>query len=441
MKKLSFSSTLLNELFTEPRITEVRSREASNEQQVKQIEPESSKDTGLVRTPSRTESTIKLEAIFKPLPGQGRIRTVMMTGDAGVGKTALTQKYASDWAEDKVSEEKAKQNEHFLFPFTFRELNLMKEKNFSLVQLLHHFFGETKAAGICTLKGARVAFTFDALDECRLPLDFQNNAIWTDVTEPTSVDVLFTNLIQGNLLPNACIWITSRPGAANQIPSKYVDRVTEVKGFSESQMEQYFMKSCTDEKIARTIIAHIKTSRSLQTMCQFPLFCCITAAVLENMLRTAEKGVMPKNQTEMFIHFMVVQSEQKNVKYHDRAQTHSDRNPGNSQAILSLGRLAFEQLEKGNRIFSEADLTECGIDIRDASVYSGVLTQIFKEDRGLEDKVFFFVHLSIQEFLAALYVYLHFVNTGAKCCKRGRENYTRLGLKYNHRVWVPINNK
>ncbi|XP_027137182.1 NLR family CARD domain-containing protein 3 [Larimichthys crocea] len=77
------------------------------------------------------------------------------------------------------------------------------------------------------------------------------------------------------------------------------------------------------------------------------------------------------------------------------------------------GKLAFEQLQKGNLIFYESDLTECGIDIRAASVYSGVFTQIFKEERGLhQDKVFCFVHLSVQEFLAALHVHLTFINSG-----------------------------
>ncbi|XP_014867620.1 PREDICTED: NACHT, LRR and PYD domains-containing protein 12-like isoform X3 [Poecilia mexicana] len=81
--------------------------------------------------------------------------------------------------------------------------------------------------------------------------------------------------------------------------------------------------------------------------------------------------------------------------------------------IESLGKLAFDQLQKGNLIFYESDLTECGIDIRAASVYSGVFTQIFREERGLyQDKVFCFVHLSVQEFLAALHVHLTFIDSG-----------------------------
>uniref|UniRef100_UPI003AAD327F uncharacterized protein n=1 Tax=Centroberyx gerrardi TaxID=166262 RepID=UPI003AAD327F len=394
--------TLLNQIYTELYITEGGSGEVNDEHEVRQIEAAS-------RKPARPETTIKCEDIFKPLPGRDEpIRTVMTKGVAGIGKTVLTQKFTLDWAEDK-----ANQDVQFTFPFTFRELNLLKGKKYSLVELLHHFFIETKEAGICRFDKFQVVFIFDGLDECRLPLDFQNNEIWTDVTESTSVDVLLTNLIKGKLLPSARLWITTRPAAANQIPPECVDMVTEVRGFTDPQKEEYFRKRFRDEEQASRIISHIKTSRSLHIMCHIPVFCWITATVLDHVLKTSERGDLPKTLTEMYIHFLVVQSKQGNVKYHGRAETDPLWTTESRKMILSLGKLAFEQLEKGNLIFYEADLTECGIDIRAASVYSGVFTQIFKEERGLnQDKVFCFVHLSIQEFLAAVYVSLSFINTG-----------------------------
>ncbi|XP_071371160.1 protein NLRC3-like [Centroberyx affinis] len=394
--------TLLNQIYTELYITEGGSGEVNDEHEVRQIETAS-------RKPARPETPIKCADIFKPLPGRDKpTRTLMTKGVAGIGKTVLTQKFTLDWAEDK-----ANQDIQFTFPFTFRELNLLKEKNYSLVKLLHHFFTETKEAGMCRFDKFQVVFIFDGLDECRLPLDFQNNEILTDVTESTSVDVLLTNLIKGKLLPSARLWITTRPAAANQIPAECVDMVTEVRGFTDPQKEEYFSKRFRDEEQASRIISHIKTSRSLHIMCHIPVFCWITATVLDHVLKTSERGDLPKTLTEMYIHFLVVQSKQGNVKYHGRAETDPHWTRESRKMILSLGKLAFEQLEKGNLIFYEADLTECGIDIRAASVYSGVFTQIFKEERGLyQDKVFCFVHLSIQEFLAAVYVIVSFIDSG-----------------------------
>uniref|UniRef100_A0A4W6FSI7 NACHT domain-containing protein n=1 Tax=Lates calcarifer TaxID=8187 RepID=A0A4W6FSI7_LATCA len=351
--------TLLNQIYTELYITEGGTGEVSDEHEVRQMETTS-------RKPDRPETTIRQEDIFKASPGRDEpIRTVMTKGVAGIGKTVLTQKFTLDWAEDK-----ANQDIHFTFPFTFRELNVLKEKKLSLVELVHHFFTETKEAGICRFEEFQVVFIFDGLDECRLPLDFHNTEILTDVTESTSVDVLLTNLIRGKLLPSARLWITTRPAAANQIPPECVDMVTEVRGFTDPQREEYFRKRFRDEDQASRIISHIKTSRSLHIMCHIPVFCWITATVLEDVLKTREGGELPKTLTQMYIYFLVVHTKLKNIKYDGGSGTDPHWSPETKKMIESLGKLAFDQLQKGNLIFYESDLTECGIDIRAAS--SGV---------------------------------------------------------------------
>ncbi|KAK0132684.1 NLR family CARD domain-containing protein 3 [Merluccius polli] len=412
-------ATPLNEIYTELFIIEGDSGDVNQEHEVRLIETAS-------RKPAKEETPIKCEDILKPLPGQDQpIRTIMTTGVAGIGKTILTHKFTLDWAEGK-----ANQDIHFTFPFTFRELNLLKGKEFSLVGLLHHFFIETKQAEICRYERFQVVFILDGLDECRLPLDFQKNRIWTDVTAPTSVDVLLTNLIRGDLLPSARIWITTRPAAANQIPAECVGMVTEVRGFTDPQKEEYFRKRFRDETLARKIISHVKKSRSLHIMCHIPVICWITATVLEDFITTHQEGEeIPNTVTQMYSHFLRVQSIQGDRKYHGRAEADPHWSSESKEIIGSLGKLAFNQLEKGNLIFYQADLKECGIDVTAASVYSGVFTQIFKEECGLyQDKVFCFVHLSIQEFLAALHVFLSFRNTGVNLLSEQQPTSRRYDL-------------
>ncbi|KAM9707761.1 NACHT, LRR and PYD domains-containing protein 3-like isoform 2-T2 [Menidia menidia] len=394
--------TLLNQIYTELYITEGGAAGLNEEHEVRQIEAAS-------RKADRPETTIRQEDVFKGPPGREQpIRVVLTKGVAGIGKTVLTQKFTLDWAEGK-----ANQDIHFLFPFTFRELNVLRGKQFSLQGLLHHFFPEARAAGVCSSEEFQVVFIFDGLDESRLPLDFLHQEPLTDVTESSSVDVLLTSLIRGKLLPSARLWITTRPAAANQIPADCVSMVTEVRGFTDEQKEQYFKKRFRDETQARSIITHIKSCRSLHIMCHIPVFCWISATVLEDVLRTRGGGQLPRSLTEMYIHFLVVQAKVKRVKYDGGSETDPHWSPDSRKMVESLGKLAFDQLEKGNLIFYESDLTECGIDISAASVYSGVFTQIFKEESGLyQDRVFCFIHLSVQEFLAALHVHLTFIRSG-----------------------------
>ncbi|KAK2869456.1 hypothetical protein Q7C36_001327 [Tachysurus vachellii] len=386
------SSVLLNEIFTELYITEGWSGDVNNEHEVRQIETAS-------RRPATQEKTIKCNDIFK----DKSIRTVLTKGVDGIGKTVSVQKFILDWAEGK-----ANQDVTFMFPLPITELNLMKQQNLSLMNLLHHFFPEIRKLESIHCDSYKVVMIFDGLDECRLPLNFQQNEILCDVTESASVDVLLTNLIKGNLLPSALLWITTRPGAANQIPPECIDQVTEVRGFSNPQKEEYFRKRISDQSLANKIITHLKSSRSLYIMCHIPVFCWISATVLERMLDEAEGGEIPKTLTQMFTHFLIFQVKHKDRKYHQKC----DPDPQQTrESILALGKLAFHQLEKGNLIFYEEDLRECGIDIREVSVYSGVCTQMFREEFGLHlGKVFSFVHLSVQEFLAALYTFLSFIS-------------------------------
>ncbi|CAL8390852.1 unnamed protein product [Boreogadus saida] len=397
-------STPLTEFYTEIFITQRGSGEVNKEHEVRLIETAS-------RKPAKEETPIECRDIFKPLHGQDKpIRTIMTTGVAGIGKTILTHKFTLDWADGKTN-----QDIHFTFLLTFRELNLLKGTEFSLVELIHHLFIETKEAGICRFDRFNVVFILDGLDECRFPLNFQNNPTWTDVTKSTTVDVLLTNLIRGNLLPSARIWITTRPAAADQIPAKCVDMVTEVRGFTDPQKEEYFRKRFKDETLANTIISHVKKSRSLHIMCHIPVFCWITATVLEDFFKTSQIGEeMPKTVTQMYSYFLRVQSIQGDSKYRSIAETDPHWSSQSRHIIVLLGKLAFNQLESGNLIFYEEDLAECKRFFNEASVYSGVCTQIFKAECGLYrgDKVFCFVHLSIQEFLAALYVFWSFIHDG-----------------------------
>ncbi|XP_034147203.1 protein NLRC3-like [Esox lucius] len=435
---------ILKDIYTELYITEGGIGEVNNEHEVRQIEKASKRQTTqetpitcndifkpikqhqkhywspdlLIRKPTstslnhedmfsdRTSSSQEHESESSLVDLHGHDKHIrkkvlrnLTKGIAGIGKTVCVQKVILDWAEGKVN-----QDINFIFPLPFRDLN-MKKDQYSLMQLLTHYFPELKEIDSIEDGLTKTVFIFDGLDECRLPLDFKNNKKCCDVTEPTSVDVLLTNLIEGNLLPSALLWITTRPAAANRIPPECVDQVTEIRGFNDPQKEEYFRKKIADQNLANEIIHHIKTSRSLHIMCHIPVFCWITATVLVSMMKETNKDEIPKTLTQMYEHFLLIQTSMKNKKYNKSTETNpKELSQSDKDMILKLSKLAFQQLQKGNLIFYEEDLRECDIDVSDASEYSALCTEIFIEESGLyQEKVFSFVHLSIQEFLAAVH--------------------------------------
>ncbi|XP_071321111.1 protein NLRC3-like [Trachinotus anak] len=312
-----------------------------------------------------------------------------------------------DWAEGLEN-----QDVSLLVLLLFRELNLIREQQYSLLRLLHVFHPTLQKVTAEQLAVCKVLFILDGLDESRLSLDFTNREVVSDVTQTSSINLLLTNLIQGSLLPSALVWITSRPAAANQIPPTCVDRVTEVRGFTDTQKEEYFRRRSSDEELSSRTISHIKKSRSLHIMCQVPVFCWITATVLEHMLTTEQRGELPQTLTDLFSHFLLVQTKRKKLKYDEGHETSpQELMEADREVLLKLGRLAFEHLEKGNIMFYQEDLEQCGLDVTEASVYSGLCTEIFKRESVIFQKtVYCFVHLSIQEFLAAVYMFHCYTN-------------------------------
>uniref|UniRef100_A0A8C1XWW3 NACHT domain-containing protein n=1 Tax=Cyprinus carpio TaxID=7962 RepID=A0A8C1XWW3_CYPCA len=405
-------STLLNNIYTDLYITHGGSEQVNTEHEVRQIEVAS-------RRHESQEIQVECKNLFEATEQDKKIKTVLTKGVAGIGKSVSVQKFVLDWAEGKEN-----QDISFIFPLPFREMNLKEKETQSLIDLITQFFPEAKGLNLTRRNPFKVLFILDGLDEFRLPLNFDCNEMWSDVSSPASLDVLLTNLIKGNLLPSALIWITTRPAAAGKIPPDCIDRLTEIRGFNDAQKEEYFKKRFTDENQAKEIIGHIKQSKSLFIMCHIPVFCWISATVLQNILeqkinndvknnqaddisktlQESNNEDTPKTLTQMYTHFLHFQILQSRRKYEGKytADVSWDKD-----AIVSLGKLAFQQLEKNNVIFYDTDLEACGIDVYKASVYSGMCTQIFKEEKGIVlGTMYCFVHLSIQEFIAALYAHL-----------------------------------
>nr|XP_055025163.1 NACHT, LRR and PYD domains-containing protein 12-like [Misgurnus anguillicaudatus] len=401
--KLQENQTLLNRIYTQLYIIEGESEGVNEEHEVLHMEKSYK---------TRQNTSINCNDIFKPKPECGeepnkKIKTVLTKGIAGIGKTVSVQKFILDWAEGL-----ANQDVDFMFVLSFREMSLIKDDQYSLRKLLLVFHPELQDLDSKIYDECKVVIILDGLDESRITLKFKDSENVSEVTQMSSVGVLMSNLIKGDLLPSAHIWITSRPAAANQIPSEYINRVTEIQGFNDPQKEEYFRKRISDELQANKIISHIKGARSLHIMCHIPVFCWISSTVLQNILKQDHSAEIPKTLTEMYIHFLLIQINMSNQKYEMKEVRDSAKLlQFNREVIVKLAKLAYEQLKKGNVMFYEEELSECGIDITDAAVFSGICTEIIKEESVIyQRKIYCFIHLSFQEFLAGFYVFYCFIN-------------------------------
>ncbi|XP_071331290.1 uncharacterized protein [Trachinotus anak] len=161
--------------------------------------------------------------------------TVLMKGVAGVGKTSQTRMLMIDWGKGKSNKDI-----DLIVPFHFSELNSRRGETLSMKDLLNHFFNDIKLQRVPTYDKYKVVFVLDGLEECQLDLDFENNKELTDIKERASMDVLLTNLIKGNLLPSARLWIISRPSGVVKIPPEYIQTVTECRGKKQGHFHSFY---------------------------------------------------------------------------------------------------------------------------------------------------------------------------------------------------------
>ncbi|XP_042578757.1 NACHT, LRR and PYD domains-containing protein 3-like [Cyprinus carpio] len=371
----------LNDIYTDLYVVENETGGIESEHEVIQIESRHSRFT--------IDKPIKCSDIFKVQSDMSKQKRVLTMGIAGVGKTVSVNKFILDWADGKENQDIV-----FIYPLPFRRLNLIK-KEFSLLGLLNkYFFSSPEELPSLPEGDGKVVFIFDGLDECSFSLSFEDDDSITDVNEEKKVSVIITSLIKRQLVPSAHIWITSRPAAAKQIPRDYIDQVTEVRGFNDEQKEQYFIKNSSAE-VAGNIIRHIRKFRSLYIMCHIPVFCWISLTVLRPLLLKKGNDKTPTTLTGMYTNFVLSQIQQMKNKYSDDPF---------KEIILKLGKLAFYKLMEGKLIFYKKDLEECELDVSKGSVFSGLCTEIFQEEKAVsETSIYSFVHLSVQEFLAALY--------------------------------------
>lgn len=341
----------------------------------------------------KDENVINYDDLLKPRSStDGRIRSILMRGISGCGKSTAVRKFVSDWAHGRTH-----QHIDFVFPLHLCELNILHDKKLSLIELLDLLFPKLLKPEI--LERSQILFIWDGLGEFRFTLKFKRTKTCTDPVTAVSVGCMLVNLLKGNLLPSAQILVTSRLKDAGLIPPEYIQRVVELHGLDDLQWEELIRSEVRDQNVAARATVHVKSSRSLYIMRSLPFFCQMASTVLEELFSNCCNTDPPLTLTEMFTHFLLIQ-----MKRHVEKSAKSS-----TEEILKLGELAWHMLEKDTLTFMEKDQKETNTDPLLPIKLSEDWPMFFRKQHlmGL-GKMYRFTHPCVQEFLAALYVAVHY---------------------------------
>nr|XP_012599310.1 protein NLRC3 isoform X4 [Microcebus murinus] len=352
----------------------------------------------------RPARAIALDRLFLPLSRVSIPPRVSVTiGVAGMGKTTLVRHFVRLWARGQVGKDFS-----LVLPLTFRDLNT--HEKLCADRLIRSAFPHVGEPSLVLAAPARVLLILDGLDECKTPLDFSNTVACTDPRREIQVDHLITNIIRGNLFPEVSIWITSRPTAAGQIPGGLVDRMTEIRGFNEDEislcLEQMFPE---DQTLSGWVLSQVRADRALYLMCTVPAFCRLAGSVLGYLCRNrpgAQDAELwpPRTLCELYSWYLRMAFSREGQEKGKASPRIEQVAHGCRKMVGTLGRLAFHGLVKKKYVFYEQDMKALGVDL---ALLQGAPCSCFlqREETLASSAAYCFTHLSLQEFVAAVYYY------------------------------------
>lgn len=354
------------------------------------------------------ETQIRAADIFRPLPHEQKpIRTVMMTGIPACGLTVAVNKVIIDWIENKTN-----QDFQFVFPLPANELHIGRHGNQSFLEMLGSYFAEARDIKFIEKPDCLSLFIIDALELCKHNLDFKNNEVISSARVKAPLDALLTSLIKGTLLPNARVWITSHVTAAHRIPPQLIDRYVELRGFTDEKKEEYFTKRTTDPELGRKVYNRMKCSKALEIICHHPLVSWMVAFIFERGFKDPKYDKHPPGITAFYSQFIIVQMNRSFEKYRGcsvEAQKWTDED---KMFIEMMGKMSYKMIQEGRDWFTVEDLTSVNLTYEDLCNRDELTTEVKRRNEDIHTWMFKFVHITVQEYMAAMYAYVAFRKHG-----------------------------
>ncbi|KAJ1081460.1 hypothetical protein NDU88_001642 [Pleurodeles waltl] len=314
--------------------------------------------------------------------------SVIVTGVAGVGKTTLVQKFVFDWVEKKHYQKFA-----FVFLFKMREVN--KHQELSIEQLLLHEYPYLRDGLQKILEDPqKLLFIFDGLDESKQPVDLgiSANHLCNSPSDMRTIPIIVASLVRQTLLKGSFVLVTSRPRNLKKLEAGLFHRAAEIIGFLNKERERYFLRFYDSEDTSRAVFNYVKDTDVLYTLCYNPSYCWITCTALRSCF-TQTSGCPsdpPKTVTQLFVYFI------SNI-----LMNHSHPTKTTREEITQIGRLADHGIKNQIFIFHDEDLNTFHVTL--GKIMSCFMLENISNDSKMTHE---FLHLTIQEFLAALSYYI-----------------------------------
>lgn len=334
--------------------------------------------------------------LFSSTNGSRPVKKVLVTGVAGIGKTILVQKMLFDFGGNRDS-----LSFDFIIHMTFRDLNLIDKPTNLRELVLRKNRHLAKELDNILANDDKLLIILDGFDEFRHYRSCDVDAFVSEPDEDAEVVEVVGSLMQGELLPNASVMLTSRPAAISHIPVGCIDRFVLIAGFSLSEVQDFFLRYFQDRDLAGHMFAVVSENELMLTLCYIPAFCYIVCCILKES--KALCGESPKTMTDIYVQYLVAL-----LRSHTqgRAETllQQQKAPAVQQlsdVVLKLGRLAFQKLMEQQTLFYSSDPDVAALE--GCSLVSTFLDKTVAQEPGCVEEVYSFAHLTVQEFFAAVY--------------------------------------
>ncbi|OCT66577.1 NACHT, LRR and PYD domains-containing protein 12 [Xenopus laevis] len=319
-------------------------------------------------------------------------QTVLVSGVPGVGKTTLMQKFVYDWAKGKLYQ-------RFAFVFFFKFRNLNNKDELSLVEMIvdEYPYLHSQLERIFH-NPEHLLFIFDGLDESRGQIDLKQKQLSSDPLSKQTVNTIVSSLVSQTLLKGCSVLITSRPTRLTAVETSVFSRISEIMGFFPKEREKYFQHFFSDYTMAQKAFHYVRENGMLYTFCYIPSYCWIICTVLSMCFRgqknkfTSTVEFLPKTVTQLFASFL------SNILANHCQGGSIDKN-----FLISIGWMAESGVNSHILSFTKDDLETFSVDTS-----SHLVTSFLMESGQSPNVSYSFLHLTIQEFMAALVHYLDY---------------------------------